>query len=159
SLAGTKPDAGWALVHCQSYETEVHRTRSFTANERKRPARKTGPVSDERKRSATAAALSGLRQRRTRRRSHQRHGLAELELGGRHGVCLEPAREDRCDDRHRDSRAEISRYDREKTALQKIMNVPDDLLYAESHEWIKREGDKVRVGITDHAQSELTDVV
>ena len=39
------------------------------------------------------------------------------------------------------------------------MNVPDDLLYAESHEWIKREGDNVRVGVTDHAQSELTDVV
>jgi glycine cleavage system H protein len=39
------------------------------------------------------------------------------------------------------------------------MNVPDDLLYTESHEWIKREGDSVRVGITDHAQSELTDVV
>jgi glycine cleavage system H protein len=39
------------------------------------------------------------------------------------------------------------------------MNVPDELLYAESHEWIKREGDNVRVGITDHAQSELTDVV
>ena len=39
------------------------------------------------------------------------------------------------------------------------MNVPDDLLYTESHEWIKREGDKLRVGITDHAQAELTDVV
>ena len=39
------------------------------------------------------------------------------------------------------------------------MNVPDDLLYAESHEWIKREGENIRVGITDHAQSELTDVV
>jgi len=39
------------------------------------------------------------------------------------------------------------------------MNVPDDLLYTETHEWIRREGDKVRVGITDHAQSELTDVV
>ena len=39
------------------------------------------------------------------------------------------------------------------------MNVPDDLLYTESHEWIKREGDRVRVGITDHAQAELTDVV
>jgi glycine cleavage system H protein len=39
------------------------------------------------------------------------------------------------------------------------MNVPDDLLYTETHEWIKREGDNVRVGITDHAQSELTDVV
>jgi glycine cleavage system H protein len=39
------------------------------------------------------------------------------------------------------------------------MMIPDDLLYTESHEWIKREGDKIRVGITDHAQSELTDVV
>ena len=39
------------------------------------------------------------------------------------------------------------------------MNVPDDLLYTESHEWIRREGDKIRVGITDHAQAELTDVV
>jgi glycine cleavage system H protein len=39
------------------------------------------------------------------------------------------------------------------------MNIPDDLLYAETHEWIKREGDNIRVGITDHAQSELTDVV
>ena len=39
------------------------------------------------------------------------------------------------------------------------MMIPDDLIYTESHEWIKREGDKIRVGITDHAQSELTDVV
>jgi len=39
------------------------------------------------------------------------------------------------------------------------MTIPDDLLYTESHEWIKREGDNVRIGITDHAQSELTDVV
>jgi len=39
------------------------------------------------------------------------------------------------------------------------MIIPDDLLYTETHEWIKREGEKIRVGITDHAQSELTDVV
>jgi glycine cleavage system H protein len=39
------------------------------------------------------------------------------------------------------------------------MNVPEDLLYTETHEWIKREGENIRVGITDHAQSELTDVV
>jgi glycine cleavage system H protein len=39
------------------------------------------------------------------------------------------------------------------------MMIPEDLLYTESHEWIKREGEKIRVGITDHAQSELTDVV
>ena len=39
------------------------------------------------------------------------------------------------------------------------MNVPEDFLYTESHEWIRREGDNIRVGISDHAQSELTDVV
>ena len=39
------------------------------------------------------------------------------------------------------------------------MNVPDDLLYTETHEWIKHEGENIRVGVTDHAQSELTDVV
>src|ERR1051325_2248089 len=39
------------------------------------------------------------------------------------------------------------------------MNVPDDLLYTDSHEWVRRDGDKIRVGITDHAQAELTDVV
>jgi glycine cleavage system H protein len=39
------------------------------------------------------------------------------------------------------------------------MIIPDDLLYTESHEWVKREGDNIRVGVTDHAQSELTDVV
>ena len=39
------------------------------------------------------------------------------------------------------------------------MNVPDELLYTESHEWVRREGDRIRVGITDHAQAELTDVV
>ncbi|MBA3833749.1 MAG: glycine cleavage system protein GcvH [Chthoniobacterales bacterium] len=39
------------------------------------------------------------------------------------------------------------------------MNVPDDLLYTASHEWIRRDADNIRVGITDHAQAELTDVV
>ncbi len=39
------------------------------------------------------------------------------------------------------------------------MNVPDDLKYAQSHEWIRLEGANGRVGITDHAQAELTDVV
>jgi glycine cleavage system H protein len=39
------------------------------------------------------------------------------------------------------------------------MNVPDGLFYTESHEWVRREGENARVGITDHAQAELTDVV
>ena len=37
--------------------------------------------------------------------------------------------------------------------------VRDDLKYTDNHEWIKSQGDKVVVGITDHAQSELTDIV
>jgi glycine cleavage system H protein len=39
------------------------------------------------------------------------------------------------------------------------MNVPDNLRYTESHEWILMEGDTGTVGITDHAQAELTDIV
>ena len=39
------------------------------------------------------------------------------------------------------------------------MNVPGELYYTKSHEWSKKEDGKVRVGITDHAQHEITDVV
>ncbi len=40
------------------------------------------------------------------------------------------------------------------------MDFPEDLLYTKTHEWVKKEGDnKVRVGITSHAQSELGDIV
>ena len=39
------------------------------------------------------------------------------------------------------------------------MNVPDDRFYTESHEWVRVEGENARVGISDHAQAELTDVV
>jgi glycine cleavage system H protein len=39
------------------------------------------------------------------------------------------------------------------------MNVPDDLKYAESHEWIRVEDGIGTIGITDHAQAELTDIV
>jgi glycine cleavage system H protein len=37
--------------------------------------------------------------------------------------------------------------------------VPSDLKYAKSHEWVRVDGDTATVGITDHAQQELTDVV
>jgi glycine cleavage system H protein len=37
--------------------------------------------------------------------------------------------------------------------------VPTDLKYAKSHEWVRVAGDVATVGITDHAQHELTDVV
>jgi glycine cleavage system H protein len=39
------------------------------------------------------------------------------------------------------------------------MNIPSDLRYNDSHEWLRLEGDEATVGITDHAQEELTDVV
>ena len=39
------------------------------------------------------------------------------------------------------------------------MNIPEDLQYTESHEWVRIEGDTATIGITDHAQDELGDVV
>lgn len=39
------------------------------------------------------------------------------------------------------------------------MNFPDNLKYTEDHEWISLDGDVATVGITDHAQSELGDIV
>ena len=39
------------------------------------------------------------------------------------------------------------------------MNVPEDLQYTSDHEWVRTEGDRVRVGITDFAQDALGDVV
>jgi glycine cleavage system H protein len=40
-----------------------------------------------------------------------------------------------------------------------MSNVPADLKYAKSHEWVRVIGDTATVGITDHAQHELTDIV
>jgi len=40
-----------------------------------------------------------------------------------------------------------------------MANIPSDLKYAKSHEWVRVTGDVACVGITDHAQHELTDVV
>ncbi len=40
-----------------------------------------------------------------------------------------------------------------------MANVPADLKYAKSHEWVRINGDTAVTGITDHAQHELTDVV
>lgn len=40
-----------------------------------------------------------------------------------------------------------------------VYKVPEECYYVESDEWIRRDGDLVRIGITDFAQSELTDIV
>ncbi len=39
------------------------------------------------------------------------------------------------------------------------LNLPDNLRYAEDHEWTKLEGDKVKIGIDDYAQDQLGDIV
>ncbi len=39
------------------------------------------------------------------------------------------------------------------------MNIPENLLYTDDHEWIKVEGDVATIGITDFAQKELGDIV
>jgi glycine cleavage system H protein len=39
------------------------------------------------------------------------------------------------------------------------LNFPDDVRYAESHEWARSEGEKIKVGITDYAQDQLGDIV
>lgn len=39
------------------------------------------------------------------------------------------------------------------------MNFPKELKYTKTHEWAKREGNLVTVGITDYAQKEISDVV
>jgi len=40
-----------------------------------------------------------------------------------------------------------------------MSNVPSDLKYTKSHEWVRLSGDTATVGISDHAQHELTDIV
>ena len=39
------------------------------------------------------------------------------------------------------------------------MNIPDDLIYTQDHEWGKVENTTLRVGITEYAQNELGDIV
>ena len=40
-----------------------------------------------------------------------------------------------------------------------MMNTPDDLRYSETHEWVRVEGDRATIGITDFAQDQLGDIV
>ena len=39
------------------------------------------------------------------------------------------------------------------------MSLPQDLKYTKEHEWLKIDGDTATIGITDHAQSELGDII
>jgi glycine cleavage system H protein len=40
-----------------------------------------------------------------------------------------------------------------------MSNIPSDLKYTKSHEWVRVTGNTAAIGITDHAQAELTDIV
>lgn len=40
-----------------------------------------------------------------------------------------------------------------------MSETPEDLYYTKEHEWLRIEGDEVVIGITDHAQNALTDIV
>ena len=40
-----------------------------------------------------------------------------------------------------------------------MSNIPSDLKYTKSHEWVRVTGNTAAIGITDHAQGELTDIV
>ncbi|HEV2320494.1 MAG TPA: glycine cleavage system protein GcvH [Verrucomicrobiae bacterium] len=40
-----------------------------------------------------------------------------------------------------------------------MSNIPSDLKYTKSHEWVRLSGDTATIGISDHAQHELTDIV
>jgi len=39
------------------------------------------------------------------------------------------------------------------------LNLPDDIFYSDDHEWAKKDGDTVRIGISDYAQDQLGDIV
>ena len=39
------------------------------------------------------------------------------------------------------------------------MNIPEDLIYTEEHEWVRVTGENAIVGITDYAQSQLGDII
>ncbi len=40
-----------------------------------------------------------------------------------------------------------------------MSTIPEELYYTKTHEWMRKEKDGYRMGITDHAQAELTDIV
>ena len=40
-----------------------------------------------------------------------------------------------------------------------MSDIPSDLKYTKSHEWVRANGNTATIGITDHAQGELTDIV
>jgi glycine cleavage system H protein len=41
----------------------------------------------------------------------------------------------------------------------RILTFPEDLLYSDTHEWVREKGNKVTIGLTDYAQSQLGDIV
>ena len=48
---------------------------------------------------------------------------------------------------------------KEGRAVKGEYNVPDDIYYTKEHEWVRLEGDKCRIGVTDYAQNSLHEIV
>jgi len=46
-----------------------------------------------------------------------------------------------------------------KSALEKVMEIPTGLKYSKEHEWVATEGSVATIGITDHAQDQLGEIV
>ncbi len=40
-----------------------------------------------------------------------------------------------------------------------MSNIPENVRYTETHEWVRKEGDKYIIGLTDHAQHEMGEIV
>jgi glycine cleavage system H protein len=40
-----------------------------------------------------------------------------------------------------------------------ILTFPEDLLYTDTHEWVREKGSEVTFGLTDYAQSQLGDIL
>jgi glycine cleavage system H protein len=40
-----------------------------------------------------------------------------------------------------------------------MSSIPDDVRYTETHEWVRRDGERFVIGLTDHAQTEMGEIV
>lgn len=40
-----------------------------------------------------------------------------------------------------------------------MSNIPENVRYTETHEWVRKDGDKYVIGLTDHAQHEMGEIV
>ena len=131
--------------HHLDFEPRRHRHRRWRGP-RRRPALRAAPAPDAvpAKPRVLGASQAPARQIRQRSGNDRRRGV-----GGGSGGLIQSG----------NLRTKSIEYAAILTHVHDAMNVPDDLKFASSHEWARLEGDIVTVGISDHAQTELTDIV